>query len=63
MQQPTIELTNSGDPVDDDFPSGPAIGELVPDFELSDQFGNRVRFSEARGKNRALVLFHRSASW
>ena len=57
------ELINSGDPIDYDFPSGPAIGELVPDFELPDQFGNLTRYPEARGTSQALILFHRSASW
>ena len=56
-------LLNGGDPTCDDFPTGPAIGEPVPDFTLPDQFGNPVRFSEVRGGNNALVLFHRSASW
>ena len=46
-----------------DVPTGPAVGEAVPDFELPDQHGNLVRFSEARDGSKALVLFHRSASW
>ena len=57
------ELINSGDPIDDRFPTGPAVGEPVPDFVLPDQFGNTVRLSEARGAGKALILFHRSASW
>jgi peroxiredoxin len=57
------ELVNSGDPSSDDFHSGPGIGELVPDFTLPDQFGRPVRFSTARGGNRSLILFYRSASW
>jgi peroxiredoxin len=57
------ELINSGDPVDESFPTGRAVGEAVPDFELPDQFGNLIRFSEARGSQRALILFHRSAAW
>ena len=44
-------------------PTGPAVGDVVPDFELPNQFGSLVRFSEARAGSRALVLFHRSASW
>ncbi len=43
--------------------TGPAVGDVLPDFELPDQRGNLVRFSEARGGSQALVLFHRSASW
>lgn len=56
-------VINAGDPVDDDFPTGPSIGEPVPDFALPDPSGNMVRFSEARGEDRALILFYRSASW
>ena len=57
------ELINAGDPTREDFPTGPALGEPVPDFILPDQSGSHVRFSETRGGNRALILFHRSASW
>ena len=57
------ELVNGGDPTGDDFPTGPAIGEPVPDFTLPDQSGNPIRFSAVRGGNRALILFHLSASW
>ena len=57
------QLVNAGDPVDEDFPTGPAIGEPVPDFELPDQRGNLVRFSAVRNGHKALILFHRSASW
>ena len=57
------ELVNAGDPFDEDFLTGPAIGEPVPDFVLPDQSGRLVHFSEDRGENRALILFHRSASW
>ena len=56
-------LVNAGDPIDHDFPTGPDIGETVPLFELPDQFGNLVRYPEVRGSGRALILFHRSASW
>ena len=57
------ELINGGDPVGEDFPSGPAIGEPVPDFTLPDQFGNSIRFSDVGVGNQALILFYRSASW
>ena len=57
------ELINAGDPTGEDFPTGPAVGEPVPDFTLPDQSGDPVRFSETRGQKRALILFHRSASW
>ncbi len=51
------------DPIDHNFPTGPAVGELVPDFVLPDQHGSPVRFSTVRGTGQALILFHRSASW
>ena len=57
------KLVNAGDPLSDEFPSGPNVGESVPDFTLIDQFGNAVNFTEKRGPNRALILFYRSASW
>jgi len=57
------KLINAGDPTGDDFPTGPNIGEPVPDFALPDPFGNVVRFPEARGADKALILFYRSASW
>jgi len=44
-------------------PTGPAVGERLPDFELSDQTGRRVRFHEDRGDSRAAVVFYRSAVW
>lgn len=57
------ELINAGDPVSEGFPTGPSIGEAVPDFVLPDHLGNTVRFSDARGNGQALILFYRSASW
>lgn len=56
-------LVNMGDPRGDDFPTGPAIGQKMPDFTLNDQSGNSICFSEARGSQQALLLFYRSASW
>ena len=50
-------------PPDDDFPTGPAVGEAVPDFSLPDQHGTMVNFAETRGDDRALVMFNRSARW
>ena len=42
---------------------GPEVGALLPDFELPDQHGQRVRFHEDRGAARAAVVFFRSAVW
>ena len=41
--------------------SGPEIGEKLPDFTLNDQWGEALHFADIGKK--ALVLFHRSASW
>jgi len=56
------KLLNAGDPLDEDFSKGPEIGEKVPEFTLPDQCGNAVRY-RPDGKRKALILFHRSASW
>ena len=62
-QQPEEVRPNFRTPETYDFPTGPAVGEPLPDFTLPDQSGRPVNFSEARGGNRALVMFHRSARW
>jgi peroxiredoxin len=50
-------------PETDDFATGPAIGEALPDFTLPDQQGAVANFTAARDGKRALVVFHRSARW
>lgn len=50
-------------PASDEFPTGPAVGEPLPDFTLSDQRGQAVSLSEAMAGQRAVVFFHRSAAW
>lgn len=50
-------------PADDDFPTGPAVGEALPDFQLRDQHGDLVDFTTDRAGRRAAVLFQRSAVW
>ena len=47
----------------DDFPTGPAVGELLPDFTLPGQRGESVNFTTTRAGRRALVVFHRSVRW
>lgn len=42
---------------------GPAVGERFPDVTLPDQTGQVVDLHAARGRRRAMVVFHRSASW
>ena len=42
---------------------GPQIGDQVPDFQLSDQFGESQNLESIMGPNGAMILFHRSADW
>ena len=56
------KLLNAGDPLNEDFPKGPKVGEQVPEFALPDQFGNTIHYQPV-GRRKALILFHRSASW
>ncbi len=50
-------------PDSDEFPTGPDVGERLPDITLPDQSGANVNLEQARGNRRALVLFHRSVRW
>ncbi len=45
------------------FPTGPQMGERLPDFELPDSTGRRIRFHANRGSAKAAVVFFRSAVW
>ncbi len=42
---------------------GPAVGGRFPDVVLPNQHGTSVDLHRERSGRRALVLFHRSASW
>ena len=44
-------------------PTGPEVGDRLPDFALPDQTGRLVRFHEDRGKSKAAVVFYRSVVW
>jgi len=50
-------------PATNEFPTGPAIGERLPEFKLPNHNGERVDFHADRGDSRAIVVFYRSASW
>jgi hypothetical protein len=45
------------------FPTGPGIGERLPDIELGDQTGRRVALHADRGGSKAAVVLFRSAVW
>jgi len=42
---------------------GPAVGAPFPEVQLPDQHGRVVDLHALRAERRALVVFHRSASW
>ena len=50
-------------PASADFPTGPALGERLPDFTLPNQHGEPVDFHADRGGQGAVVVFYRSAVW
>jgi hypothetical protein len=50
-------------PSEPDFPTGPAIGERLPDFVLPNQRGEKIDFHADRDGRQAAVLFQRSAVW
>ena len=50
-------------PGSEDFPTGPEVGERLPEFTLSNQHGEPVDFHADRGGHQAVVVFYRSAVW
>jgi hypothetical protein len=44
-------------------PTGPSVGERVPDFRLRDQNGNEKTLRSIMGPKGALLVFYRSADW
>ena len=50
-------------PAAEGFPTGPDVGELLPDFSLPDQRGTVRRFHKARGDRRAVLIFIRATAW
>ena len=47
----------------DGYTTGPAIGEKVPQFALTDQNGHPRTLSDLTGSNGLLLVFSRSADW
>lgn len=47
----------------DDYRTGPAIGEKVPYFALTDQHGQTQTLDSLAGPNGLLLVFSRSADW
>ena len=50
-------------PLGVDDPTGPEVGELLPDIELMSALGRRISVHEDRAGQRAAVVFYRSAVW
>lgn len=50
-------------PASEEFPTGPALGERLPEFTLPNQHGEPVDFHADRGGQGAVVVFYRSAVW
>ena len=50
-------------PASADFPTGPALGERLPDFTLANQHGEPIDFHADRDGHAAVVVFYRSAVW
>ncbi len=44
-------------------PTGPEIGDRLPDWNLPDALGRSVRYHEDRGSAKSVVVFYRSAVW
>lgn len=42
---------------------GPAPGEPIPAFSVSDQHGRTQTFDSLKGPNGLVLLFYRSADW
>jgi hypothetical protein len=47
----------------DGHPTGPEVGERLPDFELPDPHGRPVSFHADRDGAKAVVVFFRSTVW
>ena len=50
-------------PASHEFPTGPAIGERLPEFALPNQDGRLIDFHADRGDAKSVVVFYRSAVW
>jgi len=50
-------------PGTENWTTGPAVGEVIPEFAGKDQNGIRKTFDDIKGPNGALIIFHRSADW
>ena len=50
-------------PAEHDFPTGPNVGDLIPEFQLPNQDGELIDFHADRDTTKAVIVFYRSAVW
>ena len=50
-------------PATESFPTGPDIGERLPEFSLLNQEGRLIDYHSDRGDSKSIVVFYRSAVW
>jgi len=50
-------------PASEEFPTGPAVGERLPEFTLPNQNGEPIDYHADRGLSKSIVVFYRSAVW
>ncbi|MXY24880.1 MAG: hypothetical protein F4Y45_10210 [Acidobacteria bacterium] len=50
-------------PASHEFPSGPEVGQRLPEFSLPNQQGRMVDYHADRGDSKSIVVFYRSAVW
>ena len=50
-------------PATEAFPTGPDIGERLPEFSLLNQEGRLIDYHSDRGDSKSIVVFYRSAVW
>lgn len=50
-------------PATDSFPSGPDVGERLPEIRLTNQLGEMIDFHARQRAGNAVVMFFRSVVW
>ena len=48
---------------EEDFHTGPDVGEVIPAIVLPNQNGDLINVEKSLGPNGGVVVFHRSAYW
>ena len=44
-------------------PTGPAVGERLPEFHLTNAYGETIDYHVDRARRKSVVVFYRSAVW